>query len=79
VNPPLQPAAADNRDATTGARAAAIISAFRALSPMLAAPLLGAPALYRGWRGDLAAMAISVRFSGHLRSGCPGRRQLEPI
>ncbi len=56
--PAVQSAAADGRDAATGARAAAMISAFRALSPMLAAPLLAAPALFWGWRGDFLAMAI---------------------
>jgi len=58
TEPSVQSAAADGRDAETGARAAAMISAFRALSPMLAAPLLAAPALIWGWRGDFLAMAI---------------------
>src|SRR5262245_27921450 len=58
TEPAVQSAAADGRDAETGARAAAMISAFRALSPMLAAPLLAAPALMWGWRGDFFAIAI---------------------
>ncbi|HEY1297564.1 MAG TPA: MFS transporter [Chloroflexota bacterium] len=58
TEPSVQSAAADGRDAETGARAAAMLSAFRALSPMLAAPLLAAPALVWGWRGDFFAMAI---------------------
>jgi predicted MFS family arabinose efflux permease len=58
TEPAVQSAAADGRDAETGARAAAMISAFRALSPMLAAPLLAAPALLWGWRGDFLAMAL---------------------
>src|SRR6185503_7349028 len=58
TDPAVQSAAADGRDPETGARAAAMISAFRALSPMLAAPLLAAPALVWGWRGDFLAMAV---------------------
>lgn len=73
-DPALQSAAADSQDAATGARAAAMISAFRALSPMLAAPLLALPALYWGWRGDFAAMAISCLLVATVAGATLARR-----
>jgi MFS transporter, DHA1 family, inner membrane transport protein len=55
--PALQSAAADGRDAATGARAAALLTGCGALAPMLAGPLLAATAGRVGWRGDFLAMA----------------------
>ncbi len=57
--PAIQSAAADGHDAVTGARAASMVTASGALSPMLAGPLLAVPALFWGWRGDFVAVAIS--------------------
>jgi predicted MFS family arabinose efflux permease len=74
AQPALQSAAADGHDALTGARAASIVSAFGALSPMLAGPLLAVPALYWGWRGDFVAMAISCVLIAALTGGWLSRR-----
>jgi predicted MFS family arabinose efflux permease len=56
--PALQSAAADGLNASTGARAAALMSAMAALSPMLGGPLLAATAGLIGWRGDYLGNAV---------------------
>jgi predicted MFS family arabinose efflux permease len=58
--PAILAAAVDGRDPHTGARAATLVSACGALAPLLAAPLLAAPAGWWGWRGDFAAMAAAA-------------------
>lgn len=72
--PALQSAAADGLDTTTGARAAALLSACGAVAPMLAGPLLAAPARWWGWRGDFLAMAVTFSLLAILTGATLGRR-----
>ena len=72
--PALQSAAADGLDTTTGARAAALLSACGAVAPMLAGPLLAAPARWVGWRGDFLAMAVTFSLLAVLAGATLDRR-----
>jgi predicted MFS family arabinose efflux permease len=83
--PALQSAAADGHDATTGARAAALMTACAAFAPLLGGPLLALSSGQIGWRGAylaiaalilLAAALAAKRLDHHLPTGVarPGYR-----
>ena len=72
--PALQSAAADGRDAPTGARAAAMLSAMGALAPMLGGPLLAATAGRVGWRGDYLISAGLILLVATLAGATLDRR-----
>lgn len=74
LQPALQSAAADGLDPSTGARAVAMLSATGALSAMLAAPLLAAPAAWWGWRGDFLAVTAVLVLLAVLAGAILGRQ-----
>ena len=64
--PALQSAAADGHDATTGARAAALLTACAAFAPLLAGPLLAVSAGRVGWRGAYLAIGALILIAAAL-------------